>query len=139
MVQCEYKVQEKGVNLDWDENWWDNDYSWRTDVWYTMSASDWKEQIRNQIMMMKMETTRIKEIVYNNKSGDYRYKKEEKTDSTGIKLKSKDTTVSIKLNTRVDRKAVKEGGEETVKNEKTHKVSSYTGHMISVFNLLGIS
>ena len=90
-------------------------------------------------MMMKMETTRIKEIVYNNKSGDYRYKKEEKTDSTGIKLKSKDTTVSIKLNTRVDRKAVKEGGEETVKNEKTHKVSSYTGHMISVFNLLGIS
>jgi hypothetical protein len=57
-----------------------------------------------------------------------------------IQLKSKDTTVNIKLNTKAENgDTEKESGDETVMNEKSTKVSSYTGHMISIFNLLGIA
>jgi hypothetical protein len=63
-----------------------------------------------------------------------------KIDSIDIKLKSKDTTINIKLNTRIDNEDTeKESGDETAVNEKPTKVSSYTGHMISVFNMLGIA
>ena len=45
----------------------------------------------------------------------------------------------FKLNTKLEpSENEKESGEETASIEKSTKVSSYTGHMISVFNLLGI-
>ena len=78
-----------------------------------------------------------------NNKGEYRYKKGDKDikiDSIDIKLKSKDTTINIKLNTMLNiEDTEKESGEETVANEKPTRVSSYTGHMISVFNMLGIA
>ncbi len=62
-----------------------------------------------------------------------------RVDSIDIKINSKDTSINIKLNTRIESEEVeKESGEETAVNEKPSRVSSYTGHMISVFNILGI-
>jgi phage shock protein PspC (stress-responsive transcriptional regulator) len=128
----------RGLNLDWDEEWWNNDYSWRTDVWYTMTASGLERTDK------KPETEGDWNSDNNDskEGGEYRYKKGDdniKIDSIDIKLKSKDTSINIKLNTSIDKgEREKESGEETAINEKPSRVSSYTGHMISVFNLLGI-
>jgi phage shock protein PspC (stress-responsive transcriptional regulator) len=135
----------RGVNMDWDEEWWDNDYSWRTDVWYTMTTSgiertDKKsdDEDNNDNNDSNPSTDKDKS---NNDGGDYRYKKgDKKTDSVNIQLKSKDTTVNIKLNTKAENgDTEKESGDEAGMSEKSTKVSSYTGHMISIFNLLGIA
>jgi phage shock protein PspC (stress-responsive transcriptional regulator) len=132
----------RGVNMDWDEEWWDNDYSWRTDVWYTMTASGIERTDKKSDDEDSDDTSpATDQDKSNNDGGDYRYKKgDKKIDSVNIQLKSKDTTVNIKLNTKAEiGDTEKESGDETVMNEKSTKVSSYTGHMISVFNLLGIA
>jgi phage shock protein PspC (stress-responsive transcriptional regulator) len=136
------KFRGRGLNLDWDEDWWDNDNSWRTDVWYTMTASGLERTDKKSDQDVK-DDWNSDDKKNDNNNGEYRYKKGDqdiKIDSIDIKLKSKDTTINIKLNTMLNNEDTeKESGEETVANEKPTRVSSYTGHMISVFNMLGIA
>jgi len=129
------RFRDRGLNMDWDEEWWDNDYSWRNNVWYTMTATGLERTDKKS----DDEDNRPADVDDNNNDGgEYRYKRDQKIDSVDIRLKSKDTTVNIKLNTKIEaNENEKESGEETASVEKS-KVSSYTGHMISVFNLLGI-
>ena len=133
----------RGLNLDWDEDWWDNDYSWRKDVWYTMTATGLERTDKKSDEEIDQNNDSNNDND-NNDGGDYRYKKDDKTikfDSAEIKLKLKDTTINIKLNTRVDTEEVpeKESGNEHASNEQPNKVSSYTDHMISVFNFIAVS
>jgi len=129
------RFRDRGLKLDWDEEWWDNDYSWRNNVWYTMTTTGLERTDKKS----DDEENGPADEDDNNDGGEYRYKKEKKIDSMDIKLKSKDTATNIKLNTMLEpNENEKESGEETARNEKSSKVSSYTGHMISVFNLLGV-
>lgn len=130
------RVRGNGMDMDWDDDRWNNDYSWRTDVWYTMTTSGLERTDKNS----DDEDTDTNNNDKSNNGGEYRYKKSENNiDSIDINLRSKDTTINIKLNTNTEEvQNEKEAGGDAATSEKTSKVSSYTGHMISVFNLLGI-
>jgi phage shock protein PspC (stress-responsive transcriptional regulator) len=139
----------RGLKLDWDEEWWDNDYSWRTDVWYTMTPSGMErtdkksdEEVDNGDDNKGPDWNSDENKTDENNGGEYRYKKGEKRikiDSIDIKLKSKDTTVNIKLNTKSDGEGTeKESSDESTATKKDTKISSYAEHMISVFDLIKV-
>jgi phage shock protein PspC (stress-responsive transcriptional regulator) len=131
------RLRGRGIKLDWDEDWWNNDQSWRTDIWYTMTSKG-----------LERTDKKSDENVDNNENEDnnsnngdqYRYRKNDKKikiDSIDINLKGKDTTINIKLNTKSETEAKgEESTDESPATERILKVGSYTDHMISVFDLI---
>jgi hypothetical protein len=61
------------LKLDWDEEWWDNDYSWRNNVWYTMTATGLERTDKKS----DDDDNGPADVDEDNNGGEYRYKKGE--------------------------------------------------------------
>ncbi len=135
-VSTRYRGRNRGLVIDWDE---DRDYSYSTDVWYTMTANglqrndggtEWNSDDNNDDQPASP----------NDKDG-YRYKGGDRTiniDSAEIRLKAKDTTINIKLNTSVSNPADEEVSDEAEDAgivKASAKLRPYD-RLISVFNLI---
>jgi phage shock protein PspC (stress-responsive transcriptional regulator) len=132
-VSSRYRGRDRGFRIDWDDDW-DRGYGYRTDVWYTMTATGLE---RSDKSAPDADWNSDNENDRQNEEG-YRYRKERKIDidSVNIDLKGKDTTINIKLNTRNTNEGLKESdGREKLGNRKT---GAYVTHMISVFDLMKI-
>ena len=130
-VSSTYRGRNKGLLvIDWDEDW-DRDYNYKTDVWYTMTASglqrtDGKSDWRSDDEKGDAE---------GDKDG-YRYRrgKDIRIDSVEIDLKD-DTTVNIKLNTeRMAPEGARKENETLAADSRKH-VRNYAP-LISIFNLM---
>jgi len=131
-VSARYQGRNRGVRIDWDDDW-DRSYGYRTNVWYTMTASglertdksatdpDWNTDRRDR----------------KENGGSYRYRNERRTDrdSVKIELKNRDTTINIRLNTSTRERQKESTEKESPGNRKT---GAYVTHMISVFDLMKI-
>jgi phage shock protein PspC (stress-responsive transcriptional regulator) len=123
----------RGLVIEWDEDW-DRDNNYKTDVWYTMTAtgleradgkSDWNSDEEE-----------------GDRKGDndgYRYRrgKNINIDSINreIELKSRDTTINIKLNAESIKPEEPADAEGTVTANNRQRIRNYTP-LISVFNLM---
>jgi phage shock protein PspC (stress-responsive transcriptional regulator) len=135
-VSARYRGRDRGLRVDWDEDW-SRDYGYRTDVWYTMTATGLERTDKKSDDWNADENKDDNTDENNGNKDGYRYKKDKeiKIDTVDIKLKSKDTTVNIKLNTRLDSKVKKESDEE---ESPVRKKGAYVYHMISIFDLMRI-
>jgi phage shock protein PspC (stress-responsive transcriptional regulator) len=110
----------RGMRVDWDEDWErNNDY--RTDVWYTMTATGLERTDRgsgDDWGTGEDENNREEE----NEGGSYRYRQDRdiNIDSIDIKLKGKDTTINIKMNTRKANSKLLSGEEEPLASKKAN-------------------
>ena len=138
-VSTRYRGRNRGLVIDWDDN---RNFDYSTDVWYTMTSTglqrndggtDWNSDDNRK----DEETPRTEE----DNNGGYRYRGDRniKIDSAEIKLKGKDTTINIKLNTSVlpsspNDEELSEVESGTVAKAST-KLKAYD-RLISVFNLM---
>jgi phage shock protein PspC (stress-responsive transcriptional regulator) len=132
-VSTRYKGRDRGLRVDWDDEW-NGNYGYRTDVWYTMTTSGLE---RTDKKSDDWNADQDNEEEKKNNDG-YRYKKDKeiKIDTVDIKLKGKDTSINIKLNT-LENKGIKKESED-VTEVGTRKKGAYVSHMISIFDLMRI-
>jgi hypothetical protein len=130
-VNASNRGTSRGLVIDWDEDW-DRDYNYKTDVWYTMTAtglqradgkSDWNSDEED-----------------GDRKGDkdgYRYKRDRNIniDSIDIDLKGRDTTINIKLNAESIKPDEPADAEGTVTANNRQRIRNHTP-LISVFNLM---
>jgi phage shock protein PspC (stress-responsive transcriptional regulator) len=132
-VSTRYKGRDRGLRVDWDDNWGSN-YGYRTDVWYTMTASGLERTDKKSDDWNADQET--EEDRSNNEGYRYKKDKEIKIDTVDINLKGKDTSINIKLNTLENRNTEKES--EDVAEVSNKKKGAYVYHMISIFDLIRI-
>jgi phage shock protein PspC (stress-responsive transcriptional regulator) len=135
-VSTRYRGRDGGLRVDWDDDW-RNDYGFRTDVWYTMTATG-LERTDKKSDDWNADENKDGNNGDNNGNEGYRYKKDRdiKIDTLDIKLKGKDTTINIKVNALESRSIRKESEDEPVLTNG--KKGAYVYHMISIFDLMRI-
>ena len=130
-VNASNSGRRRGLVIDWDEDW-DRDFNYKTDVWYTMTAtglqrtdgkSDWKSDDG--------------EDEWKGDKDGYRYRRDRNIniDSIDIDLKGKDTTINIKLNTENLKPELPVHAGEPVAANSRQRIRNYAP-LISVFNLM---
>lgn len=130
-----------GYNIGIDDDNWNND-DLRKDVWYTMTATGLERTDRKSDDEDNTDDWNSEQNKSDKNNDGYRYRKGEKNykiDSIDIKMKGKDTSINIKLNTLNGNSGPKEG-EETSGSGKTPsgKYAKFSSHMISVTDLMRI-